>query len=115
MGEFRDVCARIADAHILTLAQCVKTPTCYHEHHTSACNLAQTLQCMIQHTLTPLCCMMNDVQEAAAKLAEENRVAEAEAARIKAEQQKQKEEEVRVFFSKHQSVHQSVLLAHCNL
>jgi hypothetical protein len=34
------------------------------------------------------------VQEAAAKLAEEKRLAEAEAARIKAEQQKQKEEEV---------------------
>ena len=37
---------------------------------------------------------MTDVQEAAAKLAEEKRVAEAEAARVKAEQQKQKEEEV---------------------
>jgi hypothetical protein len=42
-------------------------------------------------------CMVADVQEAAAKLAEEKRVAEAEAARIKAEQQKQKEEEVLVF------------------
>jgi hypothetical protein len=39
-------------------------------------------------------CCMTDVQEAAAKLAEEKRVAEAEAARVKAEQQKQKEEEV---------------------
>jgi hypothetical protein len=34
------------------------------------------------------------VQEAAAKLAEEKRLAEVEAARVKAEQQKQKEEEV---------------------
>jgi hypothetical protein len=39
-------------------------------------------------------CVTDDIQEAAAKLAEEKRLAEAEAARIKAEQQKQKEEEV---------------------
>jgi hypothetical protein len=45
-------------------------------------------------TLSFVYCVIDDIQEAAAKLAEEKRVAEAEAARVKAEQQKQNEEEV---------------------
>jgi hypothetical protein len=59
-----------------------------------------------------VCCMMVDVQEGAAKLAEEKRVAEVEAARIKAEQQKQKEEEVSfIYIPTYQSAQQSVPIA----